>query len=147
MKYEYYKELSISDDFEIYDFVSSGIKGNIRKRARFEFIPETDTYNFAFGDLVDDDIDDYSITDNKDMAKILATLAIIVRLFLETYPDRIVSFRGSTSERTRLYRMAIGNNLNELLNNFTIYGVKTNGSINIFVKNEDYYAFLVRKKI
>jgi len=44
------------------------------------------------------------------MAKILATVAFIAQVFLEEYPDRTISFRGSTAERTRLYRMAIGNN-------------------------------------
>lgn len=82
MKYDYYKEIRISGDYEIYDFMSIGAKGSIVKRARFEFVEAPNTYNLAFGDLIEEgDIDDYSISDNKDMAKILATIASIVKLF------------------------------------------------------------------
>lgn len=148
MKYEYYKQITTYGDFEIYDFISTGIKGDIAKRARFDFVKEPATYNLAFGDAIENGgIDDYSISDNKDMAKILATIAFIAKLFLEKYPGRTISFRGSTAERTRLYRMAIGNNLNELLDFFDVYGMQKDDNIVPFVKNTDYFAFLVKKKV
>ncbi len=148
MNYEYYRELSVSNDFEVYDFVSSGFRGEIVKRVRFDCVDEHHTYNLAFGDLIDDgEIDDYSISDNKDMTKILATLATIVRIFLDKYPERHVVFRGSTKERTRLYRMAIGNNLDELQYSFVIYGLGYDEGAQIFTRNKEYFAFLVRKKL
>ena len=147
MKYDYYKELRISEDYEIYDFTSTGIKGDIIKRVRFELVEKPATYNLAFGNLMDDgDIDDYSISDNKDMAKILASIAVIVKIFLKEYPERTVSFRGNTAERTRLYRMAIGNNLDELLDFFNIYGIQKGGEISFFTRDEEYFAFLAKKK-
>jgi hypothetical protein len=148
MKYDYYKELSIYEDFEIYDFISTGSKGDIAKRIRFDFVDLPDTYNLAFGDLKEGGrIDDYSISDNNDMAKILATIVFVAKVFLQQYPDRTISFRGSTAERTRLYRMAISNNLNELLEFFDIYGVYKDSNSSFFTKNEDYFAFLVKKKL
>ncbi len=138
----------MSDYFETYDFISTGTKGDISKRVRFEFIGGPDIYNLAFGDLGENgDIDDYSISDNKDMAKVLATIVSIVKLFFDKYPDRTIIFRGSTIERTRLYRMAIGNNLEELGQMFVVYGVQKNGGVDFFVKNKDYIAFLARKKM
>ena len=148
MKYDYYKKLSIYEDFEIYDFISTGMKGDILKRVRFDLVENPDTYNLAFGDLKEDGrIDDYSISDNNDMPKILATIAFIAEVFLSEYPDRTITFRGSTAERTRLYRMAIGNNLNDLQGSFEIYGVEKDGSISFFTKNKEFFAFLVRKKV
>ncbi len=147
MKYDFYNDITASGRFEIFDFISSGSKSNILKRARFDFIEEPDTYNLAFGDLLHNGrIDDYSISDNNDMAKILATIVFISKIFLKQYPERTIVFRGITAERTRLYRMAIGNNLNELLDFFEIYGVRKDGSIDYFIKNEEYFAFLAKKK-
>lgn len=104
MKYDYYKKIEISPDYAIYDFISNGIKGHIHKRIFFELVNEPGVYNLAFGDVSDDgNIDDYSISDNKDMAKVLATIAAAIKLFLDKYPERKIFFRGSTAERTRLY--------------------------------------------
>jgi len=148
MKYDYYKEITTYEDFEIYDFISTGVKGDIAKRARFDFVEEPGTYNLAFGDLMEDGgIDDYSISDNKDMAKILATIAVISKVFLDKSAGKTISFRGSTAERTRLYRMAIGNNLDELLESFVIYGVQKGGTPGLFIRNKEYVAFLVEKKL
>lgn len=65
-------------------------------------------FNLAFGDIdTDGGIDDYHVTDNGDRNKILATVANAVDEFTRRYPMRWVYFRGSTEERTRLYRMAV----------------------------------------
>jgi len=146
MKYDYYKQIEISPDFEVYDFISNGAKGAIHKRIFFELVREPDIYNLAFGDLMaDGSIDDYSISDNKDMAKVLATIAAIVKLFLDKYPQRKVFFRGSTAERTRLYRMAISINLQELSDYYSIYGILTNGDVVNFQENLVYDGFIITK--
>ena len=148
MNYDFYNKISISEQFESYDFISVGINGNIEKRVKFEFVEELNIYNLAFGDINElGEIDDYSISNNKDLAKVLATIAFIVKVFLEKFPNRSIYFRGTTVERTRLYRMAIGNNLDELQEYFDIYGIQSDDGIDFFTKNQDYIAFLVRKKL
>lgn len=98
MRYDIYKNLQITDDYSVIDFVSKGNKGNISKRM----------YNLAFGDLNEyGEIDDYSISDNGDRNKILATVVDVVKVYTAKYPDQLIFFRGSTQERTRLYRMAV----------------------------------------
>ena len=147
MKYDYYNKIEIAPDFETYDFVSDGAKGIIHKRIFFELIQEPAIYNLAFGDLTDNgEIDDYSISDNKDMTKILATIAAAIGLFLEKYPERKVFFRGSTAERTRLYRMAISINLEELSGRYNINGVLPDGGYVNFQKNLFYEGFVISKK-
>jgi hypothetical protein len=147
MKYDYYKKIEIAPDFETFDFISNGVRGVIHKRIFFELIHQPDIYNLAFGDLCDDgSIDDYSISDNKDMAKVLATIAAAINIFLNKYPNRKVFFRGSTVERTRLYRMAIGINYEELSANYHINGILQNGSLVNFEKNLHYDGFVISKK-
>jgi len=65
-------------------------------------------------------VNDYIKNDNKDRNKILATVAAAVYEFTSHYPDRFIFFVGSTPERTRLYRMALAINLDELNVDFEI---------------------------
>jgi hypothetical protein len=63
------------------------------------------------------------------------------------YPDRMIYFRGSTKERTRLYRMAIGINLEELGKTFEIYAeIDGNNNFILFRKNMDVLAFLIKRR-
>jgi hypothetical protein len=97
---------------------------------------------------VEDDgsINDMSTTDNQDMPKILATIARIIKIFLDKYPERQVFFTGSTISRTRLYRMAISNNLDELKQIYIINAVLANGQIVNFSKNLSCTAFIIKIK-
>ncbi len=115
MKYEKYEELNVSFDSLEYEFVSRGPKGDIKKVIQFSSTAVSEVYNLAFGNLNEDrSIDDLAVNDNKDRNKILATVVYAVSLFYRKYPDKWIFFAGSTPERTRLYRMAISLNLEEL---------------------------------
>jgi len=104
-------------------------------------------FNLAFGDVEEDGtIDDYSISDNGDRNKILATIAFIVDAYLNRYPGRLIYFKGSTQERTRLYRMAVGLNLDELLLKYEIFAEQKDGFIP-FQKDVAVLGILVKKKI
>jgi hypothetical protein len=64
MKYEIYSDLSATDDLSVFDFISIGHHGRIRKRIAFTPTKLHGVYNLAFGDITEDgDIDDYSISD------------------------------------------------------------------------------------
>lgn len=146
-KYDVYGATKSSDDLSIFDFVSTGKKGNILKR--IEFMPTNipDFYNLAFGDIdKTGEIDDYSVSDNGDRNKILATVAYAVELYLNKYPERWIYFKGSTSERTRLYRMALGLNLKELSLKFEIYAEQIDGIVP-FKKNIEIIGLFIRKKV
>ena len=109
MKYEVYTKIEVTDDFNIFDFISSGKHGNILKRVVFTKTEEDNVDNLALGDVEDDnELNDYTVTDNGDRNKVLATVASIVDAYTKRFPDRWIIFRGSTAERTRLYRIAIG---------------------------------------
>lgn len=102
--------------------------------------------HLAFGDVrKDGSIDDYSISNNGDRNKILATVAFVIELYLDRYPDRWVSFKGSTPQRMRLYRMAITVNLDVLQLKFDIYAEQEHVIIP-FEKNIYVEGILVKRK-
>jgi hypothetical protein len=146
MKYEVYLDFKYTDNFDTIDFLSIGKHGPLSKRITFTKTELENTYNLAFGDIDGtDDIDDYKVSDNGDRNKILATIVYVVGLYTNKYPQRWILFRGSTKERTRLYRMAIGLNLEELAEKFDIYGLTQTGIVR-FYKNMEINAFLIKRK-
>src|SRR5579885_1282710 len=115
MKHEKYAPLLASKDLLEFQFNSIGPRGDISIIVQFTKTDNPQIYNLAFGNLSDDgSIDDHVRNDNKDRNKILATVAATVYEFSSRYPEKLILFTGSTSERTRLYRMALANNLTEL---------------------------------
>jgi hypothetical protein len=67
--------------------------------------------------------------------------------FLSVDKSGAIYFRGSTKERTRLYRMAVGLNLEELSRTYDIYAeVIQEDQFIPFQKNLEISAFLVKRK-
>ena len=150
MKMEKYDNVISSSDKLEFQFISEGPKGKIKKIVQFTKTQNEDIYNLAFGNMNDDGIiDDETTNDNKDRNKILATVAATVYEFTAQYPDKLIFFCGTTPERTRLYRMAVTINLEELQKDFRIYGVlkgiDTFEKIS-FKKGVDYFGFMVKRK-
>ena len=105
-------------------------------------------YNLAFGDYdaATGGIDDFTVTNNGDSLKVLATVASTVYAFTAKYPQAWIFATGSTAVRTRLYRMGITNNLAEISADFVILGYTSDERWARFVVGEDYEAFLLTKK-
>ena len=142
-RYEYATE----GDYKIFKFTSEGPKGNITKLVVYTETTKENVYNLAFGDYDEEsgNIDDKSITDNKDSRKVLATVASTLYVFTEKNADAWVYATGSNHARTRLYRMGITLNLEEVLEDFEVFGLKENVWLE-FEKGADYEAFLVKRR-
>jgi hypothetical protein len=143
-RYQYRAE----DRFEYFEFYSEGPKGIIKKVVEYQKTGNENVYNLAFGDYdqAAKGLDDLSVTNNGDSLKVLATVASTVYAFIEKHPKALIIVTGSTSVRTRLYRMGITNNLNEISQDFVIFGFTKDEKWVEFVVGEDYEAFLVAKK-
>jgi hypothetical protein len=104
--------------------VSEGPNGRVNKLVKYTESSVTGIYNLGFGDKIGntDDFDDQVITNNQDSLRVLATVAATVYTFTDKYPDAIVFATGSNSARTRLYRMGISNNLEEIEEDFEVLG-------------------------
>lgn len=90
-------------------------------------------------------MNDLSVTNNGDSLKVLATVASIVYVFLEEYPDAYIFATGTTAVRNRLYRMGITNNLAEIKEYFQLFGLTEKSDWIKFVVGDDYEAFLITK--
>jgi hypothetical protein len=150
MKYEKYTELLVTNDYLDYEFTSIGPKGSIPKIIQFTTSQDEAIFYLAFGNKKDDgSIDDLARVNNKDRDKILATVVMVLKIFFDKYPNKWVFFTGSTPERTRLYRMAITLNLEELSSDFEIIGALTDKSTfrdAPFKKGINYFGFYVQNK-
>jgi hypothetical protein len=145
---ERYLDVVASPDFQTFEFVSIGTKGYITKVVRYTEMYTGGYYNLGFGDknpgtgLVSDII----VTNNGDSQKVLATVAATLYVFTQHYPKATVLAVGSTLARTRLYRMGIANNLEDIEKDFTILGLLEDDWLP-FCKGINYEAFLITRKL
>ena len=141
-KYSYNSNSSFLD----YEFDSIGIKGIIKKVARFTSIGNN-LYNFGFGDLdlQTGEIDDTIVSNNGDGDKILATVAAIIFDFTNHYLEGAVFIKGSTATRTRRYQMGINKFWEQINPVFEIIAYQ-NEKWEHFKKQENYEAFIGRRK-
>ncbi|EHQ29040.1 DUF6934 family protein [Mucilaginibacter paludis] len=147
MNLERYPYLA-SNNFNNYEFYSSGPKGQIKKGVRFSLISNDPViYNLAFGDIPDgtDVIDDAVVSNNNDRGMVLATVANTIIDFTNNYGNHYIFATGSTPARTRLYQMGITSLWNEISIDFDVYGFKGD-AWQAFKSNVNYDAFLVKKK-
>ncbi len=138
----------IAPDFQTFEFVSVGPKGNITKVVSYTEINIKGFYNLGFGDKdpITGYLSDLSITNNGDSQKVLTTMAATLYAFTEKNIGSTIILTGSTQARTRLYQMGISNNLNAIEKDFLVLGL-TNSAWEPFQKNIAYGAFLVTRKI
>jgi len=146
MKLDKY-ELKSGELLEVFEFVSVGTKGKIPKIVQYTPTNYKDLYNLGFGDknIETGEIDDTVISNNGDSEKVLATVITTLYAFIDKHQNAMVYATGSTKSRTRLYRMGITKYLNEIKEDFDIFGELEYGWEE-FRKDVDYEAFLVKLK-
>ncbi|RYE14185.1 MAG: hypothetical protein EOP45_19995 [Sphingobacteriaceae bacterium] len=146
MKTEKY-HLDSESSLTSFEFTSQGPKGAIRKRIEFQPTDAPDVYNLAFGDknLATGEIDDLIVSDNGDTNKVLATVTESVYTFLDNHPYAFVYATGSTTARTRLYRMGIVRFYNQAKEDFYLYG-QIGEDFVVFESGKEYKGFLVQRK-
>jgi hypothetical protein len=147
MKYPRY-EYSTEAELNIFEFESIGPKGKIIKLVQYTEMNIKGYYNLAFGDLdlKTREINDGIITNNGDATKVLATVVSTVYAFTGKYPEAYIFATGRSESRTRLYRMGITNNLEELKSDFYVYGLRNDETFEPFIVGEDYLGFLITRK-
>jgi len=140
-------ELVAEKSLRVYQFTSEGPKGQIQKLIKFSETALKGYYNLAFGDKNTEtgDIDDTVVSNNGDSEQVLATIVSSVYMFTETNRDVWIYATGSTKARTRLYRIGITKYIDEVKQDFFVYG-QLEGEWEEFKKDIDYNAFVVRRK-
>ena len=147
MKYPRY-EYSADNELNLFEFDSIGNKGKITKIVQYTEMSIKGYYNLGFGDLDIEtrEINDEIITNNGDGQKVLATVVSTMYSFTGNNPEAYIYATGSTESRTRLYRMGITNNLEELKKDFYVFGLRNDEEFEPFIVGEDYLGFLVTRK-
>lgn len=140
-------ELKAEQSLMVFEFVSEGPKGQIPKLIKFSETALKGFYNLAFGDknLEAGEIDDAVVSNNGDSEQVLSTVISAVYAFTDRERDAWVYATGSTKSRTRLYRIGITKYLDEVRQDFLLYGL-INGEWELFDKEVDYTAFVVKRK-
>lgn len=130
-----------------FEFESEGKLGRVLKLVTYQPTNLKGVYNLAFGDKNSESgqINDKITTDNGDRDKVLATVAATVYAFTDKYPDSWVYLTGSTKSRTRLYRIGIAKFIDELDQDFEVYGQLIDGWEK-FKRDTEFEGFLVRRK-
>jgi hypothetical protein len=146
MKQDKY-ELRSGEQLEVFEFVSVGTKGKIPKIVQYTLTNYKDLYNLGFGDknIETGEIDDTVISNNGDSEKVLASVVATLYAFIDKHKEAMVYATGSTKSRTRLYRMGITKYLDEIKEDFDIFGELESGWEE-FRKDVEYEAFLVKLK-
>ncbi|KQB37041.1 DUF6934 family protein [Flavobacterium aquidurense] len=151
-------DLKVSSNSTIFEFISSGKQGNINKVIKYTLMQNPEIVNLGFGDKINIneskgtfDIDDVNTTNNGDRNIILATVANATYIYTEIYPDKFIFFSGSCKIRTRLYRILISSNYNELVKTFFIFGILQNPITgkyyNVSFRNDtNFIGFLIKRK-
>jgi hypothetical protein len=141
--YEYKAHIS----FLRYNFSSEGPNGRISKMVKFTLIAK-DNYQISFGDLntATDQINDQSVSNNSDMAKVIFTVAKIIYEFTGLFPEAKLFFIGSTRSRTRLYQMMINKHKHLIQGFFEIVGCQ-NGRDETFNSKNNYDSFTAYRKL
>jgi hypothetical protein len=146
MKIEKYA-LKSENSFFLFEFISEGPKGLIRKVIQFEQTNEPNLYNLAFGDVnvQTNELDDLAISNNGDSEKVLATVVSALYSFFDKHPESYVYATGSTSARTRLYRMGISRFYEEMIIDFDLFG-QVGDEFEQFEIGKEYSGFLAFRK-
>ncbi|WP_420583224.1 DUF6934 family protein [Reichenbachiella sp.] len=139
--------LSSDTHLTTFEFISEGPKGKIVKLVQYSPTNLKNVFNLAFGDKNGEtgQIDDQTISNNGDSEKILATVVSTIYAFTDQHPKANIYATGSTESRTRLYRIGITKYIEEISQDFHVYG-ELNKGWEKFVKDRDYLGFLVYRK-
>jgi hypothetical protein len=139
--------LKTEENFTVFEFVSEGTRGAIKKIIQFQETTEPNLYNLAFGDKNNNTgkLDDLVVSNNGDSEKVLATVVAALYVFFNKHPDAFVYATGSTKSRTRLYRMGIAKFYDEMSEDFYVYG-QIGDDYFKFEPEINYDGFLAQRK-
>jgi hypothetical protein len=130
--------------FEVYRFFSISETRTVQKVVIFSPIDRPLVVNLALMDVLEDgSLSDLTVTNNRDISTVLATVSQITAEFLSRYPTFIVMFTGSDKRRTSLYSAILTRRLNEFREHYVIMGEFDEVS-EPFRPNQDYDRFYIQ---
>jgi hypothetical protein len=83
-----------------FQFHSQGARGNILKEVLYQPVADN-TFNLAFGDVVDGELIDEVVSNNLDFVRVMNSVAKTIYEFTEMFPEAIIQFEGVDGKRLR----------------------------------------------
>jgi hypothetical protein len=119
----------------------------LKRKLIYSKMDHPNVYNLGFGDYDAETktIDDFSRSNNGDAEKVLVTVARTALPFTKNNPNAFIFLTGSTIARTRLYQIGITKYLDQLKEDFKIFGFTEEG-LQPFVVGGKYWAFGARRR-
>lgn len=108
---------------EVFIFESVGPKGRVRKVVIFDQI-RADLWNLGFGDLLEHGWDDFVITNNGDLVRVISTVAQAIYQFSERWPERRILINPVDEKRKQLYNTIFKRRHQEVSDLFEIKGIE-----------------------
>ena len=142
---EPFYDFIVLDEAHRFEFMSIGTRC-IQKAIIFYKTDYPDVVTLTLANVLENGtLDVFTISDNGDRNRILATVMQSITLFLNTHPAKTIAFTGSSPSRTRLYKIVISRELNILTRQYRIQGIGPLG-IEEFVSAHEYRHFLISLK-
>ncbi|MCL2098563.1 MAG: hypothetical protein FWH23_07400 [Bacteroidales bacterium] len=136
-------EIFADSSFDYY-FFSEGPNGKIKKQVCFRETDLKNYYQLNFGDVIEGNIKEDVVSDNKDTDKVIATISWILFRFVQQSPSRHVRFSGLTVSRKRLICRWMSQNYDKIIQYAHIYGYRQD-KWEKFYPNRYYGAILIKK--
>lgn len=115
--------LESNSEKDFFFFKSTGVKGSIEKWVWFQKIGK-DRYNLAFGDLINGELSDSSISNNLDVLMVISTVAKTIYEFSELHPDVTIIIIPRDEKLKRFYNTVFRRRYQEIIELFDILGIK-----------------------
>ncbi|MCF0053884.1 hypothetical protein LXM25_27670 [Dyadobacter sp. LJ53] len=141
---EPFYDFTVLDEAHRYDFLSIG-RTAIHKAIVYSSTSIPNLYSLMLADVEPNgELNVYSISNNGDMRHILATVYQTIVHFFDLHPNATIAFTGSSSSRVRLYRSGISIYINQLRENFQVFGIRSDASKpETFQPGNDYTYFVI----
>ncbi|MFK7979066.1 MAG: hypothetical protein AB8G86_03715 [Saprospiraceae bacterium] len=117
--------MSASKDRIVFRFKSIGKKGIIEKGIWFQIQGENH-YNLAFGDIINDNLEDNTISNNGDYIKVISTVANAINYFFKEYPIATLEINPIDKKRRRFYNTIFRRRHEEIKTDFVLIGINSN---------------------
>jgi len=133
---------------DAYWFVSTGKQGDIYKAVFFQPLPEPNRFNLALGDinLRTGEMEFKELSANGDARKVFATIGDIIKEYTMVHPDREIFVSGNTDDKKRSYSFMTGWYLDDIKENFEVWGAFKGQPFEPFEQDKVYYSILLKRK-
>jgi hypothetical protein len=141
---ETYTYVQVRDEL-LFAFKSEGVNGVILKVIIFTPLKKN-KWNLAFGDWLNNDVDDTIMTNNHDVVKVIGTVAKVTYAFFEKYPDAVVVIKPIDEKRKTLYNIVFKRHYQVIINNFQILARKKGHRKEVYSPKKMYDSFELNLK-